>query len=264
MTAHLQWTRLRLVLSTLVNDIGEGFVEITRHGMALIGLTVVAVTLTMFARPDLQLRVSETLIGWLEIRQVEQAKAMGFLSEPTPAERSTATLIRDLSREQMAVTQWLSQKYKLSPEPLGALVSEAWAIGERSQIAPTLILSVMAIESRFNPFASGSRGAMGLMQIEPEAQTHALSAFGGRLAAFDPLTNLRVGTRLLQTLMQQSATVEEAIRLYGVASGQGNEVQYTDRVLAEQKRLDLVSQGQKTANNLHPGTEALRAQQDPL
>ena len=262
--ANSKWARFRLVLSTLISDTSEGMLEITRHGMAVIGLTVVAISLTLFARPDLQLRVSETLIGWLEIRQVEQVTAIGFLPELNPAARSTATLVQNLSREQVAVTQWLSRKYKISQEPLGALVSEAWAVGERSQIAPTLILSVMAIESRFNPFASGSRGAMGLMQIEPEAQTDALSSFGGRLAAFDPVTNLRVGTRLLQSLIQQSSTLEEALRLYGIASGQGNEDHYIDRVLAEQKLLDLISQGQKTANIKNISPEAAKAQSDPL
>jgi soluble lytic murein transglycosylase-like protein len=152
-----------------------------------------------------------------------------------------------LNQEQVAVTHWLSRKYKISPEPLAALVSEAWSLGERSQIAPTLILSIMAIESRFNPFASGSQGGMGLMQIEPDVHSTALSPFGGRLAAFDPLTNLRVGTRHLQGLIQDSASLEDALRLYALDSGQGSSEQYVDRVLAEQKLMDHISQGQKTA-----------------
>jgi len=105
----------------------------------------------------------------------------------------------------------------------------------------------MAIESRFNPFAFGEQGGLGLMQIEPSAHIGALSPFGGRLAAFDPLTNLRVGTRHLQSLIQDTGTLEEALRLYAAASGQGNNDQYVDRVLAEQKLLDNLSKGQKTA-----------------
>ena len=264
MSTNLDWRRYRLVLSTMVSDLREGMVEITRHGMAVIGLTVVVITWTLFARPDLQVRVSETLFGWLEIRQMGQSTHVGSSHDPNPVARSRASLVQELSREQLAITQWLSRKYKISPEPLGALVSEAWTIGKRSQIAPTLILSVMAIESRFNPFASGSRGAMGLMQIEPEAQTDALSSFGGRLAAFDPLTNLRVGARLLQSLIQQASSVEEAIRLYGVASGQGDEAQYSERVLAEQKLLDLISQGQNTANIHNISAGAIKAQPDQL
>jgi soluble lytic murein transglycosylase-like protein len=233
-------------MSTVAFDVREGFVEITRHSLAVIGLAVVALVLTLLARPALQQTASETLMGWLELRQVEQNAPLEPLI-PTAAARSTASLMQDLSSDQAAVTRWLSSKYKVSQEPLAALVSEAWSLGERSQIAPTLILSIMAIESRFNPFASGSQGGMGLMQIEPDVHSTALSPFGGRLAAFDPLTNLRVGTRHLQGLIQDSASLEDALRLYALDSGQGSSEQYVDRVLAEQKLMDHISQGQKTA-----------------
>ena len=145
------------------------------------------------------------------------------------------------------MTHWLSRKYKISPEPLAALVSEAWSLGERSQISPTLILAIMAIESRFNPFASGSQGGMGLMQIEPDAHSSALSPFGGRLAAFDPLTNLRIGTRHLQALIQNASSLEDALQLYARDSGQTQDSLYVDKVLAEQKLLDNAGKGQKTA-----------------
>jgi soluble lytic murein transglycosylase-like protein len=247
MTANLNWSRTGLALITLAGDVREGFVEITRHSLALIGLALVAIALTFAARPGLQQAASETLMGWLEMRQVQQFQASQLFLTPSAAERSTATPMQQLSSDQVAVTHWLSRKYKVSPEPLGALVSEAWTVGERSQISPTLILAVMAIESRFNPFASGTRGAMGLMQIKPEEHSEALSPFGGRLAAFDPLTNLRVGTRYLQGLIQDAGTLEGALRLYSEASGQVNNNLYVDRVLAEQKLLDKLSKGQKTA-----------------
>jgi soluble lytic murein transglycosylase-like protein len=246
MTATLTWTHLKQAVSTLACDVRGGFVEITRHSLAVIGLAVVSLAMTILARPSLQHQASETLMDWLELRQVAQTAVLDAPA-PTAAARSTAAPMQDLSSDQLAVTRWLSSKYKVSPEPLAALVTEAWTLGERSQIAPTLILAVMAIESRFNPFASGSQGGLGLMQIEPEAHTDALSSFGGRLAAFDPLTNLRVGTRLLQGLIHDTGTLEDALRQYALASGQGKNDQYVGRVLAEQKLLDNISKGQKTA-----------------
>jgi hypothetical protein len=248
MTANLTWNHLKRAVFTMACDVHEGFVEITRHSLAVIGLAVVAMTLTVLARPGLQERASETLMSWLELRQAEQF-ALGDPAEHTAASRSTAAPLQNLSHDQLAVTRWLSSKYKVSQEPLAALVSEAWALGERSQISPTLILAVMAIESRFNPFASGHLGGLGLMQIEPEEHVSTLSPFGGRLAAFDPLTNLRVGTRMLQGLIQDANTLEDALRLYSVASGQPNNDAYVDRVLAEQKLLDNISKGPKTASS---------------
>jgi soluble lytic murein transglycosylase-like protein len=127
------------------------------------------------------------------------------------------------------------------------MVAEAWSLGERSQLAPHLILAIMAVESRFNPFASGSQGAVGLMQIEVKAHAEALGQFGGQLSAFDPLTNVRVGVRHLQGLIEQTETLEEALWLYGSSSGQASESQYVERVLAEQQLLDKVTERQSTA-----------------
>lgn len=234
MTANTQLARLWLVLRTLVRDVRDGFVEISRHSLALVGLVVVAVTLTFLARPGLQLTVNEVVLEWLEMRQADS------MDPPTndAAYRSTATSVKGLPKNQLAITYWLSRRYRVSPEPIAALVTEAWEVGERSQIAPTLLLAIMAIESKFNPFTAGTQGAMGLMQIDPEARATELSPFGGRLAVFDPVTNLRVGARHLQDLMLQSETMEEALRQYAASSGQSEVGPYVDRVLNEQKLLD--------------------------
>ncbi len=241
MTGNMNLSRFWLVLLTMARDVREGFVEITRHSLAMVGLAVVAVTLTFGLRPDLQDAASEVLLGWLEMRQAEtQQDSQDPAQGQDAASRSTATALKHLSKEQLAVTYSLSRRYRVSPEPLGALVTEAWVIGERSQIAPTLLLAVMAVTSRFNPFATGPQGGLGLMQIEPESQSEALRSFGGRLAAFDPVTNLRLGARLLQSLLQRTSSVEEALYLYALDAGQADDEQYVDRVLNEQKQLDKV------------------------
>lgn len=251
------WLRSRMRLK-------GAFLSTSRHTLAVFGLLVVLGALMWVVRPDFQANANAGLLTWLEKRHFQQTLTQRLDAEQTPASRSTATWTQDLNGDQLAVTKWLSRKYKISPEPMGALVTEAWNIGERSQIAPTLILSIMAVESRFNPFASGSQGAMGLMQIEPEAHTDALSTLGGRLAAFDPLTNLRVGTRFLQSMVLQTNTLEEALRLYGSASGQTNQDLYARRVLAEHQRLETISQAANVANPPSKGADTATAQAEPL
>ena len=212
--------------TSLILDIREGFVEITRHSLALVGLSVLAVVLTFASRPSLQTSASEWLMGWLTSRQ----------------DQDLAQAVQDLPPEQAKVTHWLSRKYRVSPQPLSTLVAEAWQLGQLSQLPPTLILAVMAVESGFNPFARGTQGAMGLMQIEPLAHEDTLNQFGGKLAAFDPQTNLRIGARLLQSSIQQAGSVEEGLRLYGRASGQANDTLYVERVMAEHKQLERIVQ----------------------
>jgi hypothetical protein len=253
MTARLNMSRLVLCLQIWATDVREGFVEITRHGLALFGLAVVLVSMTFLASPNLQTSASEMLLGWLEIRQSDTIETP---SAGNAAARSTAKSLKNLTDEQLAVTRWLSRKYRVSAEPMGAMVAEAWTLGERAQLAPTLILAIMAIESRFNPFASGSPGTAGLMQLELKAHAEALDQFGGMLSAFDPLTNVRVGVRHLQALVQQTETLEEALSLYGASSGQTAEGQYVDRVLAEQKLLEKVTEKQNTAALANQGKHA--------
>ncbi|MFM7025492.1 MAG: transglycosylase SLT domain-containing protein [Limnohabitans sp.] len=221
--------------TSLILDIRAGFVELTHHSLALVGLTVLVVVLTFATRPSLQTSASEWLMGWLTSRQ----------DEPL------AQTVQELLPEQAKVTHWLSRKYKVAPQPLSTMVAEAWQLGQLSQVPPTLILAVMAVESGFNPFAKGSQGGMGLMQIVPMAHDETLQQFGGRLAAFDPVTNMRIGARLLQASIQQGGSIEEGLRQYSRAAGQLNDGAYIERVLAEQKQLDRIA-----------GTRATTAQAD--
>lgn len=221
-------------LNSLIQDIRAGFVEITRHSLAMVGLVLLAVVLTFAARPSLQTTASEWLMGWLNSRQDE----------------NQALALEELLPEQARVTRWLSRKYKIAPQPLGSLVAEAWQVGQWSQLPPTLILAVMAVESGFNPFAKGTQGAMGLMQIEPSAHEDTLSQFGGKLAAFDPLTNLRLGARQLQASIQQGGSIEEGLRQYGLLSGQANDSAYVERVMSEHRQLERIAQTEATTASL--------------
>ena len=211
--------------NSIALDMREGFVEITRHGSALLGLLVLLITLTFSTRPGLQTVASEWLMGWLTSRQD------GLLAEA----------MQELMPEQVKVTRWLSRKYRIAPQPLEQLVAEAWQLGQISQVPPTLILAVMAVESGFNPFAKGTQGANGLMQIDPQAQQATLQAFGGRLAVFDPLTNVRIGVRLLQSSIQEAGSLREGVLRYGRASGQASEESYADRVMTEHRQLERVT-----------------------
>ena len=120
------------------------------------------------------------------------------LGEPDAIARATASDPKDLSRAQAAVALWLSRRYHVAPEPVSRLVQEAWTVGALVDLDPTLILAVMAVESSFNPFAQSPVGAQGLMQVMTKVHDDKYEAFGGSHAAFDPVTNLRVGVQVLK------------------------------------------------------------------
>lgn len=231
------------IAQSIASDIRAGFVEITRHGMAALGMAVIAVVILFVARPGLQTAANEFLLGWIQSQQHDgPAAAVG-----PGASRSTAVATQALTPEQRSVALWLSRKYRISAEPMAALVTEAWSVGELSQVPPTLILAVIAVESNFNPFAQRSDNNRGLMQIDSPSQQDTLSRFGGPLSVFDPLTNLRVGSRVLQGFIQQTGSIEDGLRAYAQTSPQAADSTYTERVLSEHKLLERLIQTQATA-----------------
>ncbi len=233
-------------LRTFAADVTEGFLEITHSSFALIGLTVAFVVIALTARPDLRQAGEEKLMNWLQARQVA---VLGMPIEPEASERATAGNPKDLPREQAAVAFWLSKKYRVAPEPLSVLVAEAYELGERNKLDPTLILAIMAIESNFNPFAQSAVGAQGLMQVMTTVHTEKYQNFGGHFAAFDPVTNLRVGVKVLQECIARAGSLEGGLRYYVGAANLTDDGGYTAKVLAEHFRLRQVAGGRAMPTN---------------
>lgn len=227
-------------LRCFASDIAQGFFEITHNGFALVGLTVVFSVITLTARPDLRQAGEAKLMGWLQARHAE---TLGMVPELDAIDRATAADPNDLPKQQAAVAYWLSKKYRVAPEPLSALVAEAYEVGERTKLDPTLILAIMAVESAFNPFAQSPVGAQGLMQVMTGVHSDKYEIFGGKLAAFDPLTNLRVGVKVLQECIQRAGSVQAGLKFYVGAANLADDGGYADKVMAEHARLRLVATG---------------------
>jgi hypothetical protein len=245
-----KWTR---GLAIFIGDIAQGFFEITHNGFALLGLAVMFVAITLISRPDLRETSELELRNWLQSRQGVPALGVAVaMSSSNPAEieavdRATATNPQSLPRQQAAVAFWLSKKYNVAPEPISALVAEAYESGKRAKLDPTLILAIMAIESGFNPFAQSAMGAQGLMQVMTRVHSDKYQDFGGKLAAFDPLTNVRVGVKVLQECITKAGTVEGGLKYYVGAANLDGDGGYAGKVLAEHGRLRQVAAGMDVA-----------------
>ena len=222
----------------------RGFVAATHNSLAIMGLVLVLCAGLLLMKPELREKAENQVFGWL----MERQQAEEVLADPTAVERVTAVDPADLPREQALIAEWLSRKYRVAKEPMSALVAEAFQVGNKLGVDPKLILSVMAMESRFNPFAASPVGAQGLMQVMTRVHSEKFEDFGGTMAAFDPITNLRVGAMVLQETIRRAGSVEGGLRLYvGAVSSDGRA--YIDRVLSEHHRLQRVAQGQRVAFN---------------
>lgn len=244
----IDWTyRLNLQLRASANRLVQSAVSITHNSMAVLGLSLAVVLAVFMTQPELRNSAEEKLLGWLQSRQATE-NALGIPAEPTAIERVTATPPESLPKQQAQVADWLGRKYGVATEPLSALVAEAYGIGKKVRIDPTLILAVMAIESRFNPFAASPVGAHGLMQVMTSVHGDKLRDFGGSLAVFDPVSNLRVGVQVLHDTIRKAGSVEGGLRLYvGAVNDSGDD--YVSKVLSEHDRLQRVAQGQRVPFN---------------
>lgn len=243
------------VASVLVfgRDVWHGLTEVSHNALALVGLAAVAGVIFAAGREDLRQQAEVMALEWLQTRHSERELADGNLialnADPEAITRATAADPNSLSRQQAAVAHWISRRYRVAPEPVSALVQEAWAIAEQARLDPTLILAVIAIESRFNPFAQSPVGAQGLMQVMTRVHHEKYASFGGTLAAFDPITNLRVGVQVLKDCIARAGSVYDGLRYYVGAALLPSDGGYAGKVLSEQAYLQAVASGQKVPVN---------------
>jgi hypothetical protein len=245
--------RLQLSLRTFANDVAQGFFAISHNGLAVLGLSLFFFVVALSVRPDLRLITEAKVISWLQERQYDE---LGIATDADAVDRATATDPRDLPKQQANLAYWLSKKYRVAPEPLSALVSEAYDLGPDNQIEPTLILAVMAVESGFNPFAQSNVGAQGLMQVMTKVHEQKYQGFGGTLAAFDPVANVRVGVNVLKECINRAGSLEGGLKLYVGAGNLKDDQGYTAKVLAENARLQQVAKGVKVPITPPPATAA--------
>jgi Transglycosylase SLT domain len=241
-----------------VRDVGNGLLEISHNGLALLGLVVVVALAFVAGQPDLRHRTETMALGWLQERHISRTEESDDLmvaaAEPDAVARATAVNPKDLTKQQVALATWISRRYNVALEPIGRLVQEAWAIGQHAGLDPTLILAIAAIESRFNPFAQSAMGAQGLMQVMTQVHVDKYEAFGGTHAAFDPISNLKVGVQVLRECIARAGGLEAGLRWYVGAANTGDDGGYIGKVLAEQSHMKRVSSGLAVPANTPGGT----------
>jgi hypothetical protein len=255
--AHHVLTQCALSASVFVRDVVRGTIEVSHNALAVLGLVAVAVVVFLAGRADLRQSLEIDALSWLQARHETPADALEAiadeLKEPDAVARATASDPKDLNRMQSSVAQWLSKRYRVAPEPISRLVVEAWDVGAKTGLDPTLILAIMAVESSFNPFAQSPVGAQGLMQVMTRVHDAKYEAFGGTMAAFDPVTNLRVGVLVLKECIARAGSVADGLRLYVGAGNLASDDGYVSRVQAEQSHLRAVASGRLVAFNAPNG-----------
>ncbi|WP_233831726.1 lytic transglycosylase domain-containing protein [Paraburkholderia sp. ZP32-5] len=202
-----------------------------------------------------------TLNG-LDPRTMQSVSALARL---IPSQRVSADARDDRvlvsSREQDLVASYLARRYRVAQEPVSELVKAAFDTGREVGLDPLLLLSVMAIESGFNPYAESGVGAQGLMQVMSKVHSDKFQYFGGQSAALEPLANIKVGALVLKDCIARGGSLPGGLRLY-VGSSTSDDGGYGAKVMAERGRLRDVARGRKVPINA-PQAPVLTASANP-
>ena len=103
-------------------------------------------------------------------------------------------------------------------------------------VITTVLSALVALQWGFNPIAESINGARGLMQVIPKYHAAKLAEYGGEKALFDPVANVKIGSRILKDYIRLTGNLGIALQMYGGALSDGED-QYTAKVMTEQQRL---------------------------
>ena len=206
---------------------------------------------------------SDALIGAIAHPGGEAGRMLGLIApkgavapEPPVVARTTVSVRSDGAggRERRDVATYLSKKYRVNGDAVAMLVDAAYTTGKDLGLDPLLLLSVMGVESGFNPFAESTAGASGLMQLMAKVHRDKLDDFGGANIALNPVVNLRVGAVVLKDCIRRGGSLIDGLRLY-VGAGVGDDSGYGSRVLQEKDRLAQVVRSNGRAPRAEPRSE---------
>ena len=130
----------------------------------------------------------------------------------------------------------VAKRYRVAENAASEVVRAAFAEGRRHGLDPMLILAVIAVESRFNPFAASEQGALGLMQVVPRFHKDKI-VDDGTPSMLRPEENIAVGARILKDAIQRGGSDALGLQLYN-GSFDDETRAYSNRVLTERRRLE--------------------------
>lgn len=204
-----------------------------RHGVAVVVAIVVALS-TIATEAG-----RERLSGWFKV-------SYSALYRPTLASVFSAKPSL-LSVEQARAARWIARKHRVSLGAIEQIVIASFQASAQHGLDPYLVLSIISIESAFNPLAESAAGAKGLMQVMPQAHAERFAPFGGIDAALDPNANIQVGAQILRDYIDRYVTVESALAAY-VGVGPDGESSYPAKVISTRDRIHAAALGRVLAS----------------
>jgi len=218
-------TKLRI---TLAQTSRPGYRQGSGPGPALLLMLAGILTVAMMAAP-------------VAVHPVQEAAALSFAAPAvSPPKAETLTNARIATPQIVSRADLLAgivaRRYRVAQNAAVEVVSAAFREGQRHGLDPTLILAVIAVESRFNPIAESEQGAVGLMQIIPRFHMDKIAAVGVPSILL-PEANIAIGAVILKDAIRRGGSDAAGLQLYNGAFDDETRA-YANRVFTERRRLE--------------------------
>jgi hypothetical protein len=171
------------------------------------------------------------------------------LAETLAPEASARKSELKLTREQQNVVKFIAARYKVSVDAAKVYVDLAYKSAKQYKLDPHLVLAVMSIESSFVPDAQSHAGAQGLMQVLTRVHKEKFIPYGGVTAAYDPESNIKVGSQILRDYLVRNGNEAGALKSYVGAALMDNDGGYGYKVLSQKARILAAAQGKPIPAN---------------
>lgn len=206
-----------------------------------------------------RLYLSDNSNGYIEIPTDQIERFEPDDSDAAPANSNAQPVsAKELPATKSSAPDAKSSQSNFNRESLNVLVNGA---GERHQIDPDFINSVIRAESDFDNHAVSKKGAQGLMQLMPNTASQL-----GVSNAFDPNANVEAGTRYLRELLEKyHYDVPKALAAYNAGAKRVDQYRgvppyfetqtYVAKIILDYNRKKLA----ENPSLAHKGTRTVRS-----
>ena len=210
----------------------DAVLHLIQHGLLILGLVLLFAFFNIVTRNHPTTQTSTPDAAYALTEQPVQTQNSATPADPAPEARSGFTL----SPRMQGALDYVTRRYRVSPDALMPVFEVAQIVGQERRIDPLLIVAIIGIESGFNPFAESPMGAQGLMQVIPRFHQDKLPQGSGEQTLLDPAVNIRVGVDVLQEAIRRRGNLTAGLQYYAGSSDPDGS--YASKVMAEKERLE--------------------------
>lgn len=136
------------------------------------------------------------------------------------------------------LASYISKNYQIASQSAKQIVESAFSVSEKHKTDPILMLAIIAQESRFNPIAQSSAGALGLTQAMPSAHPEKIQAIQKRSGnILNVSDNIDLGTKIFAEYLQRfKGNTTLALQQYNGNLADSNKL-YSKKVYAHFERF---------------------------